>query len=106
MTTTRYFALVRDWDRPFIDPWSIFREVHAPDDFRFEVWDRSLRAWQLQMSLAKYTMNGEIGDIRISRAEARKVIKAQANIPPASAQASPDISFRPLRWRRRPRTAC
>ncbi len=76
----RYYALVLD-DRPATNPYSVFREVHAPDDYRLDVWDRALGEWQLQMSLARYTLNGEIGAVEISKAEADRIIKPRPTFP-------------------------
>ena len=67
----RHFALVLD-DRPATNPYSVFREVREPDDFRVEIWTRG--AWQMQLSLAKYSMCGEIGAIPITATEAAHLI--------------------------------
>ncbi len=74
----RYFALVLN-DRAPRDPHSVFREVRSNTDYRVDVWDRELENWRIQMSLAAYTLNGEIGAVEITRAEADRVIAAQHN---------------------------
>ena len=74
----RYYALVLN-DRAVRDPHSVFREVRSDTDYRTDVWDRELQAWRLQMSLAAYTLNGEIGAVEITQAEADRVIAAQHN---------------------------
>ena len=80
----RYFALVLN-DREASDPYSVFREVSEPGvEYRFDVWDRSLRRWQMEMSFMKYSMCGEIGAVSITRAEARRIIKAQGRWPEGS----------------------
>ncbi len=66
----RYYALVRDWASPRTNPYCVFRSVYAPDSFRFEIWDRALGARREEMSLAAYTLHGEIGDIPITKAQA------------------------------------
>lgn len=76
--STRYFALVGN-TRTARDPHSVFREVREPKDYRTDVWDRELKAWRLEMSLASYTIDGEIGAVEITKAEADRVIAAQRN---------------------------
>ncbi len=72
----RYHALVLD-DREADDPYSVFREVRESKDYRLDVWDPDLGEWQLQMSLARYTLNGEIGAVGITKAEADRIIRAR-----------------------------
>ncbi len=74
----RYYALVLN-DREADDPHSVFREVREAKDYRTDVWDRELGAWRLQMSLAAYIIDGEIGAVEITKAEAERVIAAQRN---------------------------
>ena len=72
----RYYALVLD-DRTVTNPYSVFRDVHAPDSYRVEIYDRALGAWREELSLGAYIFLGEMGAERISRADARIVIKSQ-----------------------------
>ncbi len=74
----RYYALILD-DREADDPHSVFREVREARDYRTDVWDRELRNWRLQMSLAAYIIDGEVGAVEITRAEADRVIATQRN---------------------------
>ncbi len=69
----KYFALVLD-DRDRTNPYSVFREVRTPDEYRLDVWDPAFGEWQLEMSFAAYTMNGEIGALSITAAEAAHLI--------------------------------
>ena len=75
----KYFALVLN-DRKANNPHSVFREVRSDTDYRVEVWDRSLRAWRLEMSLAAYTVHGEIGALEISEKEADRIIGAKEGV--------------------------
>ena len=69
----KYFALVLN-DRKASNPHSVFREVRSESDYRTDIWDRSLRAWRLQMSLAAYLIDGEIGAVEITEAQANRTI--------------------------------
>ncbi len=70
----KYFALVLN-DRKASNPHSVFREVRSESDYRADIWDRSLRAWRLQMSLAAYIIDGEIGVVDLTEAEANRIIE-------------------------------
>ncbi len=72
----KYFALVLN-TRTVKNPHSVFREVRSDDDYRTDVWDCSLRAWKLQMSLAAYLIDGEIGAVEITEAQANRIIGAE-----------------------------
>ncbi len=48
--------------------------MHAPDGYRMEIWDRALGAWRIELSLAEYTLCGEIGDIEIPKVLADHLI--------------------------------
>ncbi len=76
--STRYYALVLS-DREAANPHSVFREVRSKSDYRTDVWDRELEAWRIQMSLAAYIIDGEVGAVEITRAEADRVIASQRN---------------------------
>ncbi len=73
----KYFALVLN-DRKADNPHSVFREVRSENDYRVEVWDPALHAWDLQMSLMRYTgMGGEIGALSITEEAANRIIGAE-----------------------------
>ena len=72
----KYFALVLN-TRTVKNPHSVLREVRSDDDYRTDIWDRSLRAWRLQMSLAAYIIDGEIGVVDLTEAEANRIINAR-----------------------------
>ena len=72
----RYYALVLN-DREADDPHSVFREVSEGKKYRTDIWDRALDAWREELSMADYILDGEVGAVEITRAEANRVIAAQ-----------------------------
>ncbi len=74
----RYFALTLN-DREVDDPHSIFREVSEGRKYRTDIWDRALDTWREELSMASYLIDGEVGSVEITRAQADRVIKAQRN---------------------------
>jgi hypothetical protein len=70
--TARYFADI-GLDRPVGDPYFLWRIVTEPRR-DFERFDRNIRRWVSDPSLARYVYNGEIGSVEINEEKARGIV--------------------------------